>query len=494
MRLSYQIAIPSILTILSLLGLSGFSIYSRYSHLQFLDESAARNNRANHLMSILFEDRSQEIRNLASYALNHHPDCLKRLSQLRASTEQVLEQLQPLLPKNTDDQAILNSYLSLLHSTFEAQTPLLQSIQNHRDRRMPLLFQQWLIKEGEARDALRDLRNTALNSQDQLLSMARNGVWKGIVVVGILVMISILTVTGSFIYFQSHVANPLKRLSMSLRKIGKGHFFKIEPIHSNDEIGALSRSFNIMVDQLERTNGKLTESNHRLKAFSAVAAHDLRSPISTIRDYGVLLADSESTRLSKEGLLFLQRLVKISDRSIKLIDSLLSLSRAADQPLHVEITPLNTVIDEVLASLQSQINEHRGLVQVRPLPVIQGDPVQLGELFQNLIGNALKYHKPEEVPVVQISAHTVELEKVPYVRVSVSDNGIGFEPAETEKLFIPFHRAVGDSYDGSGVGLAVCKEIVQRHNAHISAESKPGHGSVFHVDFPLELLAAAPHA
>jgi signal transduction histidine kinase len=165
-----------------------------------------------------------------------------------------------------------------------------------------------------------------------------------------------------------------------------------------------------------------------------------------------------------------------------MVDGLLQLSRVATQGKPFTRVNLSEVISEVLSALGDQVGRSGGRSEFGPLPVVEGDAVQLRQLMQNLIGNALKYHQPGIPPNVKVYAKQLP-EKV---QIYVEDNGIGFEQGDAERIFQPFQRLVGRSeYEGSGMGLAICRRIVERHGGEINALSQPGEGATFIVTLPL---------
>ena len=159
------------------------------------------------------------------------------------------------------------------------------------------------------------------------------------------------------------------------------------------------------------------------------------------------------------------------------------------------LVDLTVVAGEVLADLETRLGQTGGHVELGALPTIDADPVQMHQLLQNLIGNALKFHRPEEKPLVQIEARMVtrpeegiykDLEVDPWCEITVADNGIGFDEKHVDLIFRPFQRLHGrQAYEGSGIGLAICRKIVQRHGGCLTARSRPGHGSTFIVALPV---------
>jgi PAS domain S-box-containing protein len=235
---------------------------------------------------------------------------------------------------------------------------------------------------------------------------------------------------------------------------------------------------------MRRYAEKLEKSNQMLQDFAFVASHDLQEPLRKIHSFGDRLQRLYADSLGETGRDYLERMLGAADRMSLLLQSLLAYSRVTTQtkpPVQVDLAKLVT---EVVLDLEVPIHETRAQVEVGELPSIQADPGQMRQLFQNLIGNALKYHKDGEPPHVRVYSNSCWNGSC---EIFVEDNGIGFEEKHVEKIFAPFQRLHGrsSSYKGSGMGLAICRKITERHNGTISARSSPGKGSTFTVSLPL---------
>lgn len=247
--------------------------------------------------------------------------------------------------------------------------------------------------------------------------------------------------------------------------------------------------------QLQATARALATSNAELEQFAYVASHDLQEPLRKIQAFGDRLAQKFRPDLGEQGREYIDRMLSSATRMRTLIDDLLSLSRVTTRGQPFVEVDLNTIVREAVSDLEIRIAQTGGQVDIGPLPTLDGDPGQLRQLFQNLIGNALKFHKPDAPPVVRVSA--VRLAEVPSDsdlppisdfpgwRITVADLGIGFEQIYAERIFEVFQRLQGrGEYEGSGIGLAICRKIVDRHGGCIRARSRPGEGAEFFVDLP----------
>jgi PAS domain S-box-containing protein len=234
-------------------------------------------------------------------------------------------------------------------------------------------------------------------------------------------------------------------------------------------------------DQLER-------SNRDLEDFAFVASHDLQEPLRKIQGFSKLLQGQLGDQLDETSLDYLERMQDAANRMNRMTEALLNYSRVSTKAQPFTMVDLNHVIREVLSDLEFRVEQSDGSVKVGELPTIEADPVQMRQLLQNLIGNALKFHKKDTPPCVQVRAEIIG--KAPggrrMVRLEVQDNGIGINPDFAERIFQPFQRLHGRSeYEGSGMGLAICRKIVERHAGTISVQSAPEGGSLFVATLPL---------
>lgn len=228
---------------------------------------------------------------------------------------------------------------------------------------------------------------------------------------------------------------------------------------------------------------ELARSNAELEQFAYVASHDLQEPLRMVASYTQLLARRYKGRLDADADEFIGFAVDAATRMQRLINDLLAYSRVGTRGKPFEPTNLSEVVDQVLATLKLAIEEGGARVTRDPLPTVMADATQMGQLFQNLIGNAIKFRK-KDTPLhihVSVAPHGREW------RVEVADNGIGFEPAYAERIFVIFQRLhTVAEYPGTGIGLAICKKIVERHRGRIWADASPGRGSTFSFTLPLE--------
>jgi PAS domain S-box-containing protein len=229
---------------------------------------------------------------------------------------------------------------------------------------------------------------------------------------------------------------------------------------------------------------ELKRSNRELEQFAYIASHDLQEPLRKIIAFGDRLKIKYSSLLNETGVDFIERMSSSAFRMQKMINDLLTFSRISTKTNPFIETDLNLIISEVISDLEIAIEKTHAIIKVEQFPLIEADPTQLTQLFNNIIGNALKYYKKESYPDISITFEQTTSNKI---IIKIKDNGIGFENQYVEHIFKPFIRLHGRSeYEGNGIGLAICKKIVERHKGNINAKGSSGEGSVFIVELPIK--------
>ncbi len=242
---------------------------------------------------------------------------------------------------------------------------------------------------------------------------------------------------------------------------------------------------------LRQLNYELEERNLELKAFTYTVSHDLNEPLQSTVGFLKLLEERNEETLDERSQLYLNHALSGIARMRDMVQALLSYSRVTSQITNFVRTDCEAVLRQAKLNLRQSIRDHQAKITNDPLPVIVADTMQLEQVFQNLISNAIKFHEPKagnSVPKIHVSARFVkptakqkrELITGDIWRFSVSDNGIGIEPEDVDSIFQVFNRLHEGKYPGHGVGLAICKKIVERHQGRIWVESHPGQGSVFY--------------
>lgn len=249
-----------------------------------------------------------------------------------------------------------------------------------------------------------------------------------------------------------------------------------------------------MEKTLNHKTFRLEQSNASLEEFAYVASHDLKEPLRKISSFGERLLATQLNNLSDDGKIYLEKIIDSSRRMQRMVSDLLSVSRISGNKT-TEYCSLQTVLDETIQALEFQIERKCAVIKADPLPDAPVIPSQFRQLFQNLLSNSLKFSREEEPLVVEIqhryiSGPEIEMFNLTgnrkYLRIDFCDNGIGFDNLYATKIFAIFQRLHGRSeYDGTGIGLTICKKIVENHEGIIYAEGKPGQGADFVIIIPV---------
>jgi signal transduction histidine kinase len=294
-------------------------------------------------------------------------------------------------------------------------------------------------------------------------------------------------------WLANRYARPIMNLARSADILADGNLKHRVPEADDDEIGVLSRAFNDMASQLEasydvlerrvaerteelsQANRDLERSNRDLEQFAYVASHDLREPLRAISGFARLLKDQSGPQLSPPALEYVQFVIDGADRMSLLIENLLEYARIRSQGAPLVRVDSRRALQHALDNLRNVISERQAVVTSEGLGEVLADPTQLTQLFQNLIGNAIKFCD-KQPPQVQVRAEYGAQQ----VTFSVADNGIGIDAKDFARIFTIFQRLHSrEAYTGTGIGLAICQQIVQRHGGRIWVESVLGQGSTF---------------
>ena len=234
--------------------------------------------------------------------------------------------------------------------------------------------------------------------------------------------------------------------------------------------------------ELRTTIARLDLLNQELQEFAFIASHDLQEPLRKIQTFGNLLIKNHTGVFDPQGQDYLKRMVKAAIRMSELLRALLDYSRTGSTKLNYESVCLTEVAQDAISNLELLIAKLDGTVGIGELPIVDADPTLLRQLFQNIIGNSIKYRKESEPPVVRIYGNIEDAT----CRITIEDNGIGFDQNYCQKIFKPFERLHGKNspYSGTGMGLAICRKIVDRHGGQITATGIPGQGATFIVTLP----------
>lgn len=289
--------------------------------------------------------------------------------------------------------------------------------------------------------------------------------------------------TGEYRWFIGH-AQPLKDEN--------GHILKwigaATDVHDLKEQAALlEQKVHDRTLELNESAQALQQSNENLQQFAHVASHDLREPVRKIKTFANRMQDEEGKSLSEKGKTYLEKIQHATDRMSSMIEGVLHYSMINSLQGEIETINLNKLITDVCADLELIISEKKATVQYNGLATIEGAKILIYQLFYNLINNSLKFAKDGVPPQISFTSDIATINGREFAIIKMKDNGIGFEQGAAEKIFQTFERLHSkDKYEGTGLGLALCRKIVQRHQGAIKAEGAPGQGAVFTIQLPLQ--------
>lgn len=321
---------------------------------------------------------------------------------------------------------------------------------------------------------------------------------RSITIMLILIVIALLVAILLGYYISRAIAAPITKLTEATAELSAGNLgIKVEA-ESKDEIGDLAGSFNKMSSDLkesreglmalaadlelrvEERTGELARSNAELEQFAYVASHDLQEPLRAVSSYAELLQMKYGEQLDDKAHKYLGHMIGGIERMQALINDLLVYSRVGTRGKEFKEADLNAMLAEALQNLEKSIQESGAVITHDDLPRVDVDASQIRQLLQNLIGNAVKF-RGEGTPVIHVSAENRDGEWL----FGVKDNGIGIDPKYSDRIFEIFQRLHGRAeYSGTGIGLSICRRIVERHGGHIWVESEPGQGATFFFTIP----------
>ena len=339
-----------------------------------------------------------------------------------------------------------------------------------------------------------------------LVGYVRKGQWKTdpfehwlvmSLIVGLVAQVAFMSFSYQIFDGMFDVAHLLKKVSYVFVLVGllisMYHLFKqaedsVEVIgRANEALRSENAARKQAEEALRKYADELKRSNEELEQFASIASHDLQEPLRKIQAFGDRLLSKYGTALDERGRDYLTRMQGAASRLQGLIGDLLTLSRVTSKGRPFVETDLADVVREVLGDLEMQIERSGGQVEMSDLPTVEADPMQMRQLLQNLISNALKFRREDRPPSVRVYgrvshdgvAHKV---KSPAYQIHVEDNGIGFDEKYLDRIFKPFQRLHGrNAYEGTGIGLAICNKIVERHGGALTATSTPGTGTTFTI-------------
>lgn len=298
--------------------------------------------------------------------------------------------------------------------------------------------------------------------------------------------IRLKTLTGSKYKYHLLRITPIKQSGNIIKWVGT--FTDIHRQKTLNDI--LEHRVKQRTKDLVVKNKELANSNHELQQFAWVASHDLKEPLRKIQTFNYLIKDRFLSD-NEEACVYLDRAIKSSKRMSDLIDNLLQYSRLSAAAVF-EPTDLNVLLQEILSDLEVSVLEKNAIITIGNMPILETVPSQMRQVFQNLISNSLKFSKPNIAPEIKITSENLVFDVAKTVgnpqlcRIVITDNGIGFDEKFTDRIFVIFQRLhTRDTYEGTGIGLAITKKIIERHNGTIEARSKENEGTSFIITLPI---------
>ena len=302
----------------------------------------------------------------------------------------------------------------------------------------------------------------------------------------ILFFISLLIAIIFSVIFSHQITHPILELTETTLKISQGNYQDKLKINSQDEIGQLAKAFNEMTENLLRSNQELKEEiitrkniEAEMEKFTYVSSHDLQEPLRTITSFSQLLEKKYKGKIDTEAQEYIDFIIIASVKMKNLISDLLSYSKISYEAKDFNQVDFNKITDYVISALKPDIEKSGAEIKFDTLPVVRANYIQMIQLLKNLVQNSLKF-KDQRKPEIHISAKNTNNEWL----FTVSDNGIGIEKQYFNKVFVPFQQ-LSKQYEGTGLGLTICRKIIEIHNGKIWIESEEGKGSTFYFTLPV---------
>jgi signal transduction histidine kinase len=347
-----------------------------------------------------------------------------------------------------------------------------------------MILSGWMInKTSDIIDdvqMLAEITRSVVNTNSKISEIIQS-----VIIFIIIVMIIVISYLSKRMY--SSITRPITELTTIAEGFNRGDLSLAMDESRSDEFGALAAHFN-------SSTAKLRQINRELSDFAHIASHDLQEPLRKILAFGDRLKIQYSDALGEKGSDYIDRIQKAATRMQKLTNGLLMFSRVASKARPYEPVDLAQVVDNVVSDFEEHLERAGGTVEICELSTVNADPGQMQKLVQHLLDNALKYARENVPPEVRINGREISpdgndaygVNDTKLYQITVEDNGIGFEQQYSERIFGVFQRLHGKSeYEGAGIGLSICRRIVERHNGNITAKGIPGKGAEFIITLPI---------
>lgn len=458
-----------------------------FEELRSLQSASEKLKRQNSILNEVNSLRRERQRAILSYRYDRDPELILFLKRTDNTVSQMVNELQRTAKTRRERELVAD--IKLARDTYVPyRESYLRSIQTGDPSKMDLAYTRYLHYVTGLDALFSDITVLTVKSLDRNIVQIGQVRTESLVVVIIFSVAALILIVGFGVAARRQFVLPLLQMTKTVNAISKGDLTQRLPeSHRPDEVGELARAFNDMSRSLATARKTLDEklnelqrSNRDLQQFAYVCSHDLKEPLRMVSLYTQLLRKQSELRLPAESRESLNYIVEGATRMQSLIDDLLVYSRISEGGEAFDMVDLNRIVTTAKEDLRASIDESNTKIFCDELPEIWGHPVLLKQLFENLLSNAIKF-KGEKTPVIHIRARKEGGHWV----FSVSDNGIGFNPEFSEKIFVIFQRLhARNHYPGTGIGLAICKKIVERHGGKIWVDSQPGTGSTFWISLP----------
>lgn len=435
------------------------------------------------------------------YIITHEDSYLEPYTNGRKNVEDHFAELSRLVKDNPEQSVRIPA----LRASIDRRLELLERhIQILRTKGKEEARASIMTGDGKIEmDQLRRIIGQMLASERAYLTERENesriGIRSAIVSFAGASLIAILMVGVAYVFLGREIA---ARNRNAARLQAAHDLLETRVIERTSELRETNQNLEAEIGERKRAQEKLRQftielerSNRELEDFAFVASHDLQEPLRKIQAFGDRVRSKFSEILPEEGADYLMRMQNAAQRMHVLINDLLTFSRVRSNAQPFGAVDLGRVAQEVLLDLEVQVQQTDAQVEIGSLPTIAADPLQMRQLFQNLIGNALKFHRPQAPPVITVHSRSVDRFSNEagqeftgnYCQIEFEDNGIGFDEKYLDRIFQPFQRLHARGvYQGTGMGLAVCRRIVERHRGFITARSTADQGTVFVVTLPVD--------
>ncbi|MAR90551.1 MAG: histidine kinase [Pseudomonadales bacterium] len=448
----------SILVILALIAINAFQSYGAIKELVDNERRAATTKAILRTLTDVFSSVQDAELGLRGFLISGKADHLRPYFTALENVQQHISTLRSYESELPEQKQKTNHLEQAILARLEAMTDQINQKSDREDL-------DWVstINMIESHESLTDIRNLVssmkaaeyrlLEAQSQEARLSHNKVMRTIVVANGVSLLMVLVI------------------AILLYRAINHH--QMEAYHLEALVEQRTRELNRYAEELRR-------SNRELQDFAFVASHDLQEPLRKIRAFGDRLKDRYATQLG-DGSDYVERMQRAAVRMSALIEDLLAFSRVSTRARPFAPVALNDLLDETLENLSVRIEETGARIEREPLPQVEADASQIKQLLQNLLSNALKFMAPGVTPEIRISCRPQDSGYA----IDIADNGIGFDEQYLEKIFTPFQRLHGkEQYEGTGIGLAICRRIVERHGGTLTARSQPDVGTTFTITLP----------